>query len=416
MLDERLGRVSFWLLFVGVNLAFAPMHVSGLLGMQRRVYTYPAGLGWDLWNLLSSIGILIVIPGLAAFILNVWRSYRGGEPAPPDPWGGDTLEWATDSPPVSHGWTVLPIVRSRHPVWDQQDIHEGDPKLEKFVHGIADWPLKWRAAVVVGTTDARPQEVYRITEPSILPLVAAIGTVTIFAAEIVKLRWLAGLGALTIIGAAIAWNWPRPAPMSEEEELAFEEEHGVPVHGGGSVVVSRWGIGLSMLFLGIALGALLLGYFYLRLDAPTWPPAALAAPDTGPLWVGAALVLASLAAIRVALVRIRGGDQVGQVIGLVAAIGLVATAVWVQVGHLVSLDVGWTDTAYGSVFHTLSGFAMVVVLFGLIMATMTTVWALMGHHTPRRHVALVNTARFWPGLCAMWLIVYMTLTLTPRWT
>ena len=121
MLDEHLGRWNFWLLFIGTNLAFFPMHIVGLLGMPRRVYTYRSGLGWEPYNLLSSIGVLVILLGIAVFIWNVARSYRRGEPAGNNPWGGDTLEWAVPSPPAEHGWSILPIVRSRHPLWDQDE-------------------------------------------------------------------------------------------------------------------------------------------------------------------------------------------------------------------------------------------------------------------------------------------------------
>ncbi|HEX2185887.1 MAG TPA: cbb3-type cytochrome c oxidase subunit I, partial [Chloroflexota bacterium] len=293
LLDERLGRWNFWLLFVGVNLAFFPMHIVGLMGMPRRVYTYPDGLGWETWNLLSTIGVLVIVPGIAVFVWNVVRSYRRGEPVGNNPWVADSLEWAVPSPPAEHGWTILPIVRSRHPLWDQQELHRGEKWLERFVHGLSRWPLRWRAAVVVGTADGRPQEVFRVSDPSIWPLVCAGGVVTIFLAELVKLRWGAALGALVIVAAVIAWNWPKPPPMTVEEEAAFEREYGVPVNAGGSVVVATWGTALVMLFVGIAFSALLLSYFYLRLENPRWPPPGIADPGVAWALAAAALVVAS---------------------------------------------------------------------------------------------------------------------------
>src|SRR5262249_33255809 len=92
MLSERLGRWNFWVMFVGFNLTFFPMHISGLLGMPRRVYTYAPGLGWSLPNLLSSIGGLILAAGVLLFVINLFWSLRHGEPAGANPWGGPTLE------------------------------------------------------------------------------------------------------------------------------------------------------------------------------------------------------------------------------------------------------------------------------------------------------------------------------------
>ena len=218
LLDERLGRWNFWLLFIGVNVTFFPMHIAGLKGMPRRVYTYDGGNGWGIYNLISTIGVFIIVPGIAVFVWNVVRSLRRGEAAGNNPWGADTLEWAVSSPPAEHGWTVLPIVRSRHPLWDQDDLHSGDERLERFVRAHAQWPLRWRAAVIVGTADARPQEVFRVAGPSIWPLVAACGLVLIFIAELLKLRWLIAVGALVLVTAVIGWNRPEQPPMTVEEE------------------------------------------------------------------------------------------------------------------------------------------------------------------------------------------------------
>jgi cytochrome c oxidase subunit I+III len=199
-------------------------------------------------------------------------------------------------------------VRSRHPLWDQDDLHRGHERLERFVNGLSQWPLRWRAAVIVGTADARPQEVFRVAGPSIWPLIAGGGLVLIFLSELVKLRWGILVGALVITAAVIAWNWPEEPPMTAEEEAAFEREHHVPVNAGGSVVVSTWGMGLMILFAGIAFATLLLSYFYLRLENPVWPPAGIAEPGLAQAIVGAALVVVSGGAIYAALGRVRTAD------------------------------------------------------------------------------------------------------------
>ncbi len=187
MIDDRMGRWVFWLLFIGVNLAFWPMHRLGLMGMPRRVYTYESGLGWEIPNQISTLGVYVIFAGIALFILNLFKSWKHGQPAGNNPWGAESLEWATASPPVEHGWSIVPIVRSRHPLWEQEQLERGEERLERFVHALADWPLKWRAAVVVGTADARPQEVFRVSNPSIWPLIAGGGVVLIFLAEHVKI-------------------------------------------------------------------------------------------------------------------------------------------------------------------------------------------------------------------------------------
>jgi cytochrome c oxidase subunit I+III len=416
MLDERLGRWNFWLLFIGTNLAFFPMHIVGLLGMPRRVYTYEAGLGWEPYNLLSSIGVLVILLGIVVFILNVARSYRRGEPAGNNPWGGDTLEWAVPSPPAEHGWSILPIVRSRHPLWDQDELHRGDERLERFVHGLSRWPMRWRAAMIVGTADARPQEVFRVANPSIWPLVAGCGLVLIFAAELAKLRWGLAVGAAIVTAAVIAWNWPQEAPMTVEEEAAFEAEHGVPVNAGGSVIVAAWGTALVILVVAVAFAALLLSYFYLRLENPQWPPPGIADPDVGRAILAAALVVTSGVAVRAALLRVRAADQRGFIAALGAALALAGGGAVVQFLDIARVGFGWTDHAYGSIFFLLAGFVVMVAAAALIVVALTLYWAIGGQYTARRHANVANITRFWAAMVVIWVVGFATLYLGPRLT
>ena len=118
LMNDRLGHVHFWLLFIGFNLTFFPQHQLGLLGMPRRVATYRADAGFTFLNLLSTIGAFVIAVGVVVFAWNLLRSVRHGEPAGDDPWDGQTLEWATTSPPPEHNFDALPPIRSERPVWD----------------------------------------------------------------------------------------------------------------------------------------------------------------------------------------------------------------------------------------------------------------------------------------------------------
>jgi cytochrome c oxidase subunit I+III len=416
LLDERLGKWNFWLLFIGVNTAFFPMHFAGLRGMPRRVYSYPAGIGLEMPNLISSIGVLIIIPGIAVFVWNVVRTLRRGEPAGNNPWGGDTLEWAVPSPPAEHGWSILPLVRSRHPLWDQDDLYSGDATLERFVRGIAQWPLRWRAAVIVGTADGRPQEVFRVSDPSIWPLIAAFGVVGIFMAELFHVRVAAFVGALIIIVAVIRWNWPVPAPMEVGEEEAFEREYGVPVNAHGSVVVATWGTGLAILFAGIAFASLLLSYFYLRLENPMWPPQGVADPPLAWALVAAALVVVSGLAVWAALRRVAGGDHGGFIRALAVALLLAVGAGVVQWADIGRLDYHGTAHAYGSIFFTLAGFVSAVALAAVITLAMTLYWASRGLYTRHQYAPITNVARFWTAMVVIWVVGFGTLYLGPLLT
>jgi cytochrome c oxidase subunit I len=125
MLSERLARWQFWLLLVGFILTFGPMHIAGMLGMPRRIYTYEADRGWALWNQLTTLGAIIQVPSFAIFVYNLIASLWNGKPAGDDPWDAWTLEWATSSPPPSYNFAEIPRVRSRRPLWDLK--HPDDP-------------------------------------------------------------------------------------------------------------------------------------------------------------------------------------------------------------------------------------------------------------------------------------------------
>jgi cytochrome c oxidase subunit 1 len=128
--DETLGRVHFWLFLIGFHLTFDFMHIPGILGMPRRIYTYEPGRGWDIWNLIVSVGVVFQAAGILVFAGNLIWSYFGGKSAGNDPWDAWTLEWLTSSPPPEYNYAVIPTVRSRRPLWDLKHPEDPDWRYE----------------------------------------------------------------------------------------------------------------------------------------------------------------------------------------------------------------------------------------------------------------------------------------------
>jgi cytochrome c oxidase subunit I len=161
MLDERLGKVAFWVIFIGFNVTFFPQHYLGAIGMPRRIYTYPANAGWNLWNLVSTVGAFALGFGVLLVLLNALRSLRRGERAPADPWDGRTLEWRTGSPPPPHDFDEIPPIYGRDTFWREKygDRHGRRPTPvvppPPDAHGIhMPSPSVWPFAIAVGVTIA----------------------------------------------------------------------------------------------------------------------------------------------------------------------------------------------------------------------------------------------------------------------
>jgi cytochrome c oxidase subunit I len=130
MLSERLGKIHFWLFLIGFHLTFDFMHIPGILGMPRRIYTYEPGRGWEGWNLIVTIGVFFQIAGVLVFVWNLLRSFAKGQPAGNDPWDAWTLEWSTSSPPPEYNFARIPVVQSRRPLWDIKHPEDPDWKYD----------------------------------------------------------------------------------------------------------------------------------------------------------------------------------------------------------------------------------------------------------------------------------------------
>jgi len=197
LMSERLGKISFWLLFAGFNLTFFPMHLLGLEGMPRRVYTYLPGLGWERMNLLASAGAAIILIALVLYLANVVWSLRHGAVAGDNPWGAATLEWATSSPPPPYNFVPQPTVASREPLWHSE-------LTRPVVIGLDS---DHKEVLITRVLDAEPDHRYPVHGPSLWPLVAALATSLMFVWSIFN-PWGAVWGSIPIFVALVGWFWP----------------------------------------------------------------------------------------------------------------------------------------------------------------------------------------------------------------
>jgi len=201
MLNEKLGKWSFWIMFISFNVGFFPMHIVGLLGMPRRIYTYAAGLGFADWNMVITIGSFVLGIGILLTFINVMVSLRSGAPAGPNPWNADGLEWLTDSPPKPYAFEHIPVVSSRHPLWDNTD-KLNDPDNDRVLD-------KGRLTLTSTWLDAEPTGIATIPEESIIPLVISLFMFGFFVALAFRSMWTVLAMLIVMFFAGCVWMWPR---------------------------------------------------------------------------------------------------------------------------------------------------------------------------------------------------------------
>jgi cytochrome c oxidase subunit I+III len=209
LLSERLSKWAFWLLFVGFNVTFFPLHELGFRGMPRRVYTYLPDLGWANLNLLATIASFVLGLGFLVFLINLlWAPIRGRR-SEDDPWGGDTLEWATASPPAAYNFAVLPVVRGRYPLWEPEGIGPGQ------LRGMELYDPEKPIRMTLGTTimDAEPHNLRPLPGPNIWPLALALALAVAAIGSMIDLL-LVPLGAALAFVAMVGWLRP-PRPEDE---------------------------------------------------------------------------------------------------------------------------------------------------------------------------------------------------------
>ncbi len=207
MLDERLGKISFWTMFIGFNITFFPMHILGFLGMPRRIYTYNSGLGWDALNMLVSVAAFVFASGTLLTLVNfVWSQFRGRRSGN-NPWDGDSLEWMTTSPPPEYNFAAVPVVTSRHPLWDEHPVPIASSGADEARRALGVGGALEHEMPVTEGLDAAPQDTLGIPEPTYLPFAVAVGILGLFVGLLVKAAVIGVVGvALGIVGV-LWWLW-----------------------------------------------------------------------------------------------------------------------------------------------------------------------------------------------------------------
>jgi cytochrome c oxidase subunit I+III len=415
-LSERLGRWSAATMFVGFNLAFFPMHLAGLHGMPRRVYTYAPGLGLEQYNLLSTIGAFVFVAGVLLSVVNVVVSLRRGRQAGPNPWDGDTLEWSESSPPVNAQFGRIPVVRSRHPLWDQQtlaSVDSDDPEVVRAAYALDRKPERWRGSLIVGVADGHPLALAHLPRRSIWPFVVSVGFLLLFAAALLDNVPLAFAGlAITAVGVG-GWFWPLDTESVAIRESAAKSSAELPLAVGDRSANGYWGTWVLVVILATALATFLAGYFYLG-RGPSPVPHGEHPPALLPALAATVAALAAAAATRWLTTAVdRRADALRRsslAVAILAQVALLALSIWSWCDA--SLDP--SRSAYASGVLGLLGFEWVVALSAAIMLAVALLWAARAPLDPRGRGVALNASLVSYYAVANWLVTLGAVYVWPR--
>ncbi len=385
-LSERLGRWVFGLMFVGFNVAFFPMHITGLAGMPRRVYTYAEGYGWETLNFVSTVGAFLIAAGVLVFIVDVARKFRmASEDNAGNVWNAGTLEWL---PNGNYSNRSVPIVTSREPLWEQPNLATDVEAGHYYLPGA---PTGGRETIVTSALDAKPEFLLRMPMPGWSPLVAAWFTAAFFLLLTVKLVVPAAVCGVIAIAGMLHWAWELdPAPLAAPVDIGGGIR--LPAYMSGPRSQSWWGVVVLLLVSAALYGCGVFSYLYLWTVAPwTWPASAelpgLAYPFVEALLLGASSVAVGLANRRLSAGRQRIGAPL--LTGLLMLVAAVTVEICAQRG------LSPTASGYGAVVWLLVSLAGVQAVVVVTMALFALARAACGKLDRVRRVAFDNARLFW---------------------
>ena len=257
-LSDRLGKIAFWLMFSGFNIAFFPMHLTGLRGMPRRVFTYPAEIGWDWFNLISTIGAFVFAAGIAIVVVDVLRPKHRQPKGEQNPWNAGTLEWISE-PEEKWGVRSIPIITSRYPIWDQPGLIDGIKAGRYYLPDAKDGA---RETLVTSVLDAEPIQCLRVGGTSVLSIVAAFSLGGVFIALTFHWWIVTIVCAVMTLAAIVAWLWTGTAAIPKEQMRDVGLGRMLPLYTSGPQSVGWWAMFITMAGDGTAYASLMFGYFF----------------------------------------------------------------------------------------------------------------------------------------------------------
>ena len=412
VLSERCARWVVGLMFGGFHLAFFPMHVAGLMGMPRRVYTYDAGLGWELWNLLSSIGAAVFAAGVLLFLVDALRTWLRPPQDAGNPWQAGTLEWL---PAGDYGTRSIPQVTSREPLWDRPGLAA---EVEAGRHWLPGTVTGARETIVTSALHARPMQLLVLPGDSWLPLLAGLGTAGFFLLLTVQWTVLASSFGVAGLAALLAWLWQTDRQGQVGLAQVGDDCH-LPATARGTRSHSWWATWVLVVVDASICASLGFAHLHVSMLATVCPPPGARLPPTAAVLGG--LTLAAGSALLMALMARRAvGDRLmtGKLrfAGLLLLAFALATGAW-GLGLAAHLDAGlspranaWSATV--AALLSWQGFHMCVL--GVMTAYLLARHG-SGLLSPAQRNTLDNIALFWLYTLLQGALVIGVIQWLPGW-
>jgi cytochrome c oxidase subunit I+III len=410
-LSERWGRWVFGLMFGGFNLAFFPMHVSGLMGMPRRVYTYAGDLGWNTLNLLSSLGAFVLGAGVLLFLADAVRTLRRPERDHGNPWQAGTLEWL---PLRDYGVRSIPQVGSREPLWQRPGLPR---EVEDGRHWLPGTAFGGRETLVTSLVDARPLHLLRLPTDGWPPFLAAAGTAGFFLLLTVERTVPAFACGLLAVGAILRWLWAADQPPPAERVTVAD---GIELPVGSSSWKNSHGWWAMVILLAVdftVFACFAYAHLHVSMAAEVCPPPGAALPPAWRALASGTLLLAGSLALMRAARRLHDADprrQRGLRRAVLAAMLCAAASFGLDLhGHgQAGLDPNaqaWSASVAMLLAYQGLHIALLMLMGGYLLVRS---WA--GRLQPRARATLDNTSPLWHGTTVQGCIALLLVQGLPR--